>query len=211
MIFCGQCGLQLAPGSTRCPRCGAAVDAQNVSSGELHNDDPTIASSSLLTQQQAQTQQPLILRPGTGTSGNNYRVQTSSQTYAGNPDQATYASSPTQMGNAYTGYSPQTGINAYPPQQQPGYAPGSGSGYPTQQSGYPQNSYPDNTTMGGDNYQSGMAYPTTQQQMPSSYHQEEQSVLNARRRTTGLVLILLGLLLILSAIFLFALQQGYIG
>ena len=29
MIFCGQCGLQLAAGTTRCPRCGATVEETN--------------------------------------------------------------------------------------------------------------------------------------------------------------------------------------
>ncbi len=43
MIFCGQCGLQLAPGIAKCPRCGAIVD-QGVQGGEFHADDATVTS-----------------------------------------------------------------------------------------------------------------------------------------------------------------------
>ncbi len=46
MIFCGQCGLQLASGDTRCPHCGATVESDGTLQGSPHRDDPTIASLS---------------------------------------------------------------------------------------------------------------------------------------------------------------------
>jgi hypothetical protein len=70
MIFCGQCGLQLAPGTTHCPRCGATVDeAANGQASEVHADDATMASHSLTAPSPtgsppASPPQPLILRPG---------------------------------------------------------------------------------------------------------------------------------------------------
>ncbi len=43
MVFCGRCGLQLAPGSSRCPRCGALTDV-DVTSENPHMDDATVIS-----------------------------------------------------------------------------------------------------------------------------------------------------------------------
>lgn len=44
MVFCGRCGLQLAPGSSRCPRCGA-ISEVNVVTEDPHMNDATIISS----------------------------------------------------------------------------------------------------------------------------------------------------------------------
>src|SRR5436305_909560 len=49
MIFCGQCGLQQAPGATRCPRCGTAVEGSVVAE-EYYVDDPTMVSFPYVTQ-----------------------------------------------------------------------------------------------------------------------------------------------------------------
>jgi flagellar basal body-associated protein FliL len=43
MVFCGNCGLQLAPGSTTCPRCRAFNNVQEIME-EPHSNDPTITS-----------------------------------------------------------------------------------------------------------------------------------------------------------------------
>lgn len=43
MVFCGRCGLQLAPGSSRCPRCGALSEV-NVINEDPHMNDATIIS-----------------------------------------------------------------------------------------------------------------------------------------------------------------------
>ena len=192
MIFCGQCGLQLAPGTIRCPRCGTAVEAETAL-GEYHGDDPTVASSSIITNNPLQpntqhpagpptpnNQQKLILRPG---SGNSYDTQAAYGATSRVDAQQNYA---TQAPN--TGYPTQSGGN-YPTQSAyPTYTPQSGGNYPTQQTSYPTFVPP-----GGVGYQ--QPYP----QQPAG---------PSKGRTTGLVFILLGLLLILSAVVLFILQHN---
>jgi hypothetical protein len=44
MVFCGQCGLQLAPESTTCPRCGSVTEP-DLSIEDPHLNDPTILTS----------------------------------------------------------------------------------------------------------------------------------------------------------------------
>src|ERR1035438_2388633 len=84
MLFCGQCGLQLAPGSTTCPRCGTATQ-QGLPQDNQFLDDPTIASNPRLPLQPSQTpfpqtpgysplppsQTPYVSGPGTGSSNSN--------------------------------------------------------------------------------------------------------------------------------------------
>ncbi len=41
MDFCGQCGYRLAPGNTRCPRCGSVIEV-GTSAGDPHLYDPTM-------------------------------------------------------------------------------------------------------------------------------------------------------------------------
>ncbi|GCE25023.1 hypothetical protein KDA_05070 [Dictyobacter alpinus] len=222
MIFCGQCGLQLAPGSTRCPRCGAAIDeASATTEGEFHADDATVATPSLLnrnspTSQPPAGQKPLILRPG--TSG----TQANSNDY-GTPDSFDYDSTSVMeqanqnpAGGSYPGYPPQTNT---------GFPTQSGGNYPTQSGGnYPSQMYTGSgTTQGGGAYGTGMSYPNLpQQQMEMGYsqphlqnpYQQQQAELAARAargRTTGLILVLCGLIFILTAVVLFALQSGLFG
>ena len=210
MIFCGQCGLQLAPGSTRCPRCGATLEETGANTGgEFHADDATVATPSLLnrnppTSQTPAGQKPLILRPGTSgaqTNINDYGTnapldyEATSMMEQANPNTAQ------QMGNSYPGYPTQSGGN-YPPQNM---YPGSG------------------TTHGGGSYGTGMSYPNMPpQQMDMGYsqphaqnqyqqQQAEQAARAARGRTTGLILVLCGLIFILTAVVLFALQSGLFG
>lgn len=162
MFFCGQCGFQVAPGVTRCPRCGAAVNTGNASqSGEWHGDDQTVASPSF---------------PQSGMpSQSGIQPQRGSGMYPGNDDYG----APTVFGSATHMDTP-----AYP-----GYGtPSSGQNYPT--------------TMGGQPYQG-------QGQNYQGQYQNEQAARN-RGRTTGLVLILIGLLMILGAAALFILQ-GHSG
>ena len=233
MTFCGQCGLQLSPGSTRCPRCGAVVEEPGMANGELHTDDPTMASQAVLSQyQQSQhpepSQQPQQSNPNSNTprpplilrsSGNDYdNSSASSQTRSVEyPPQA-----------AQNGYAPNT-VNGRPGTQNlgtpamgtgyPGYPPPSNGNYPAQGS-YPTNAtpanYPTYSTPGGypgppmqtiePNYASQIsAPPTGYPQAPSQY---QQSSFNARNRKIGMVLIVVGLFCILCAIILFALGQG---
>lgn len=215
MIFCGQCGLQLAPGSTRCPRCGAAVEETVAGStgGELHTDDATIATPSLLAQNQPPSQpqasgpKPLILRPGSSTPGNNNDYGTHMPYDATSMMESTSQTQSPPMGNSYPGYPPQSGA---------GYPPQSGANYATQNV-YP----PELTTHGAGSYGSGMSYPNQPQQpMGMGYsqatnqyqlQQDEHASRAARGRTTGLILVLCGLLFILTAVVLFALQSGLFG
>ena len=206
MIFCGQCGLQLAPGSTRCPRCGTVIEAADATAGgDLHVDDATVASRAFIVQNQTppqtpNSQQPLILR-GSGDYG--YGVQDANGATS-RVERVNYGTQmpPTQqqvMGNSYAGYP----AGGYPPMQ-------SNSGYPVQNTG----NYPPQVPPG---YQPGTPYTEVPVQTGASYppysgqYFPQQRAANAKGRTTGLILVLLGLLLILSAAVLFAMQQGLIG
>ena len=168
MFFCGQCGFQIAPGMTRCPRCGAAVDTTNAGpAGDLHSDDPTIASPSLSSSQTGMRtrgdQQRLVLHP---ESGDDYGA-------------------PTVFGSATNMNTP-----AYPTYG----TPPSGQNYPT--TGGQHGTYGGGYTPGGQPYQ----------QNYSDQAQYDEAARN-RGRTTGLILILIGLLMILSAVALFIFQQ----
>jgi len=82
MIFCGQCGLHLPSGTTRCPRCGAVANTTSDASVDTFpSDAPTVASLSYAQRPQADTythaphasipftppeQQKLVLGPGNG-------------------------------------------------------------------------------------------------------------------------------------------------
>jgi hypothetical protein len=189
MIFCGQCGLQLAAGTTRCPRCGATIDETNTSATGMHADDPTIASQSLnsfMTRNPAgpapaSPAQPLILRPGAngGDHGSQMAYDATNRVEA--PNYGTQVPQNPNIGSAYA--------SNYPPQ--------SGSAYPA------QSNYPDFGTRASGTY-GGSGYPmNTQQGYQQSYTQSTNRV-----RITAVVLILLGVLFVLIAVILFALQHA---
>jgi hypothetical protein len=85
MIFCGQCGLKLAPGDTTCPRCGSVTEPELVLDPQFLDqniNDPTIASAPHVvpntplagTQRPLGTptppqQQKLVLHPDGSTPG----------------------------------------------------------------------------------------------------------------------------------------------
>jgi len=85
MIFCGQCGLKLAPDDTTCPRCGSVTEPELVLNPQFldqHVNDPTIASAPHVvpntpmagTQRPLGTptppqQQKLVLHPDGSTPG----------------------------------------------------------------------------------------------------------------------------------------------
>ncbi|HLZ58370.1 MAG TPA: zinc-ribbon domain-containing protein [Ktedonosporobacter sp.] len=182
MVFCGQCGLQLPPGATTCPRCGSKVEPDGTVA-ELNPDAPTIASTAYTVPNQAPpytqqgspgTQQPaqappLVLRPGGDGNAYDYGTQAAYDTRsrAGNP-------SP---------WAPTTAMPSATPH--PGYTQ-SGGNYQTQQAFYPP----------------GSAQPGLSGQNPPTPQRSQKG------RTTGLIFILLGLLLILSAVVLLALQHN---
>jgi len=115
MIFCGQCGIQLASGTIRCPRCGATVEEAKAAEDALHTNDYTIAGQSLPNLSQAgpvmpgTPPQPLILRPGTTT--NNYNPEDATSMI----DAATYNTNMPPGQNTRTQY---PGSGFYPTQQQ---------------------------------------------------------------------------------------------
>ncbi len=192
MDFCGQCGYQLAPEDTRCPRCGAVIEPGEPSAtGNMHPNAPTEQARSFIANrpaptstqgytnpptQQNEMQQKLVLRPG--WNGDNYSTAASSD--------ATSMMDQPMMGNAY----PQQSATNYPP----------AGGYPPQ-------------TYGGFAQPSGRLYNNTS--VPNAYSgsspyqgMQEPVAHTSRGRSAGLVLILIGLLFILSSILLFILQHN---
>jgi hypothetical protein len=207
MIFCGQCGLQLPPGATRCPRCGTPVEGDTAVE-EFYGDDPTVASSPYLPHTppqpdiygQAETLAPnnpqkrvlgadkqSTLEPSAPTS----RIDASSYNRR-NAGPARPPSSP----NADTFRTDHVSGGNYPTQgaSYPGYRPQSGSNYPSQEAPYPV------VPLGTRGYSSSSS--------PYPYEQPPASSQRARGRVAALVIILLGLLLILGAMVIFALKQN---
>ncbi|HZR43048.1 MAG TPA: zinc ribbon domain-containing protein [Ktedonobacteraceae bacterium] len=187
MIFCGQCGLQLAPGTKQCPRCGTVVEEPTVAMEDLPSPDaPTTASPSLLGRSPLQpTPQPasgpptqaapptpnnpqkLVLPPVEETSNYDYNTQVANES--------------TRVANTPN---PPIGTS-YPDYRQ------SGGNYPTQAA------YPDYGTQ-----------PAFQGYAPPGRDYQEPAAPRSSGRVVGLVLILLGLLFILGAVILFALQHN---
>lgn len=186
MIFCGQCGLQLAPGTTQCPRCGAKIEETSGQATELHSDDATIATHSLALgnppgQSQATPPQPLILRPGTNTNDYGSQMAYDATSRMEAPNYGTQMPPNPPMGATYVGN--------YPPQ--------SGSNYPA------QGNYQDFATRTSGTYGVG-SYPMSTQQ---GYQQQPYTQDTNKVRVTATVLILLGVLLLFIALILFILQR----
>ncbi len=192
MTFCGQCGLQLASGETRCPRCGTLVEPDfhmtnpTRPAGAYEPNAPTTQSPSLLGRQPQppigpstqQSQQKLVL-PSMPDSTHN-------QGYA---TQSAYDATMRQQGapgvpmmNSYPNYQPQNG-GSYTP---------------------PRNSYPSYTQPPAGFQQGSGQY----QGYPQRPVQHDATTHTAKGRTTALILILLGLLFILIALVLFILQHN---
>lgn len=205
MVFCGQCGLQLAPGATHCPRCGTPVEGDVVVE-EYYADGPTVASFPYMAQTPPQ--------PGKSNSAGTVSLNNPQKLMPDADIQSTLgANAPTSridastydtrisrppsnpnMGTPYTGY-PSSGN--YSPQvtAHPGYGSPSGGDYSTQEASYPG-------VLPGS---MGYASPS------SPYHAGQQSH-RAKGRVVSLVIILFGLLLILGAMVVFALKQnGFIS
>ena len=131
MVFCGQCGYQLAPGDTTCPRCGATTDADLI-----ENDpgayNPTEISHAILPRPQAASQRnrhsqprlpirpkppepdgPLVLGSDSlnEQSANETTTMMNSQMYA--PQPAYTNNYPPQMVTGFQGYN----AGVYPPYQ----------------------------------------------------------------------------------------------
>ena len=115
MVFCGQCGLQLAPGSTACPRCGSVTEPDlSPLVEEPHLYDPTIVTSFGAPP----TPQPPPMSP----------TPPQQQKLVLRPD------------GVATPYEPTSTIAAQPPLSSPdrqNYAPQSNYAYPAQPDSYP--------------------------------------------------------------------------
>lgn len=129
MIFCGQCGYQLSPGETTCPRCGAKTDA-DLLEHDPGSNNPTEISHALLDLPQAlpgrnnqqwssvrqapSGPQPLVLGAGTydEQQANETTAMMNSQTYP--PQQASYVGYPQQVGTGFYG----SQVDGYAPQYQ---------------------------------------------------------------------------------------------
>lgn len=126
MVFCGQCGLLIPPGSTKCPRCGAPVDEnpvgqqQAATANDINNE--TQVSMHALPQHQP------------GQSGDAYSARTQQeqegyQTYNNNNAPTSIVPSSTRPTPAYPAPPPHTSnpynpVSPYPySQQQEGYTP----------------------------------------------------------------------------------------
>lgn len=120
MIFCGQCGYQLSPGETICPRCGAATDADQLENDPGSNkpteishillDAPPLRNRSSqprlpIQQQRLPEQQPLVLgsNPYNGQLANETTSMMNSQ--PAYPQQQSYTNYPQQQaGTGFYGY-----------------------------------------------------------------------------------------------------------
>lgn len=196
MVFCGQCGYQLAPGNTVCPRCGTPVDPDlDLTIDNPEPDNPTVASSLLHAPTQAQ---PGVRRPGTGSQLTPARQEPLILGPGGNTydPNASVVNDPTSMMGASTYAMPNQG---------PPATPGAGTSYP----GYPQpnvDNYPSyagyNVPPGGTGYQQAEQYEAMRAELAAR---------NRTGRIVGLLLVLLGLILIIGAMVLYIVGHGGIA
>ncbi len=184
MVFCGQCGLQQVPGATRCPRCGAPVEDEAVA-GEYYVDGPTIASFSPVTQPSSQ--------PGKST-----------QTGAPSPNGPPLWTLGEDKQSILEANAPTRKIDAPIYNTQLSSSPSNPNGS-THDPGYPSTS---NYLPPGASYP-GILPGSMGSAPPSSpYQSRQQSPQKSKGRVASLLIILLGLLLILGAMVIFALKQN---
>ena len=185
MIFCGQCGLQLAAGTTRCQRCGATVEETNTQASDIHADDATIASHSLTVGNptglsQPSPQQPLILGPRTNSNDYGSQLAYDATSRMDAPNFGTQMHQNPNTGSTYGSNYPQQSGNAYPG----------------------QGSYPDFANRSPGTYGGG-GYPMSTQ----GVYQQPYTQGTNKARSTALVIVVIGVLLLLIAVILFVLQH----
>jgi hypothetical protein len=188
MAFCGQCGLQLPPGKTACPRCGTPTEPEfDLVAEDPRANDPTLAALSSYEPDYLRTveapvspqQQKLVLRPD--GNGHNFSTQA--------------ANDPTNM-MSVQGHAGYQDYPAY--DQRTPILPA----HPNIDIAYP--SYTPQTSQIDKGYQ-----PVAGQygSLPAQVQARK-----GKGRTLALLLILLGLLVILGALTVFVLKQnGLLG
>lgn len=138
MIYCGQCGLQLQPEYSTCPRCGAKVNPDPIV-GDLHPEAPTVSFSPENALAPAPTPQGKVSRPSNPGNPQTPEPQ-SAQPNVQTPIPVQPLTPQFYPNNTYGNYASQTPTTSDPgianPQSQPGLYP-YGPGYPPQQVGYP--------------------------------------------------------------------------
>lgn len=180
MVFCGQCGLQQAPGATRCPRCGAPVE-DGAGAGEYYVDGPTVASFPHVTQPSPQPGKSI--QTGAPSPNGPQKLM-----LGGDKQSILEANDPTRKIDAPT-YNTQLSSSPSNPNMSTPYA-----GYPsTSNYSPPRTSYP------------GTLPASMESAMPTSPYQLRQQ---SKGRVASLLIILFGLLLILAAVVIFALKQN---
>ena len=191
MLFCGQCGLQLAPGSTACPRCGSVTQPALPPIENPHSEDPTIASDPRLPLQPPRTPYPQVPGysplPPTPGSSNPYATEQIPGTPIPSPLPTERVSHPGYPG--YPGYPSNPGIQGYPGYS--GQVPPANVDYSTQHvqdSGFPPPgnvNYPPSTPGYTDFARGGNAAPPPQEPAPK------------RRGNGGFIALLLVLLVVI--------------
>ena len=193
MIFCGQCGLQLASGDTRCPRCGTPVDSQ-LPVGEVYPNAPTVESQSFGVRTPSQ--------PGTQAAEGQFPTN-NPQRLVLRPNDSSYDYGTQGAFDATTRMEPPP-VAGYPGYTQGGGQPTmgtrtraqAGGNYPTMNTAYPR------SRSGAGGYQPMSA--------ANQYQAGPQAVAaqNVKGRAVALVLSLLGLLFIIVAMVLLLLQHN---
>jgi hypothetical protein len=188
MIFCGQCGLQQAPGATHCPRCGAPVEGEGVVE-EYYVDGPTAASFPYAPQtpplpgKSSQAGAPPPNNPQKLVLGGGRQNMPGANEPTGKVDASTY--------HTYLSPSP------------------SNQNTRTPDAGYPSSG---NYSSAGTSYPGILPASMGSASPSSSYYPRQQSSQRSKGRVASLMIILFGLLLILGAMVVFALKQnGIIG
>jgi len=139
MLFCGQCGLQLAPGSTACPRCGSVTQPALPPIANPHSEDPTIASDPRLPLQPPRTPYPQVPGyspiPTTPGSSNPYATEQIPGTPTPSPLPTERVSHPGYPGPSNPGFQ---GYPDYSTQrvQDSGFPPPGNVNYPPSTPGY---------------------------------------------------------------------------
>ncbi len=210
MLFCGQCGLQLAPGSTACPRCGSITQPTLPPLDNPYSEDLTIASDPRLPLQPPRTPVPQFPGysplppppgsndpyatepiPGTPTPAPLPAESVPLSNYPGYPNYSGYPSNP--GGSGYPGYSGYSG--QVPP------AGVNNSTQPIPDTGYPapgSANYPPSTPGYTDFASGGNAAPPPQEPAPE------------RRGKVGPILFLLALLIVASVTVIFFVKPAWL-